>query len=258
MTALAALIGAEWSPFALAVAMLAGLLIGLGKGGLAGMGTVSTPLLAIVVGPVLAAGVLLPVLISQDIVSVWAFRRDWDRRTVALMLPGAVAGVLTGWAAAEYLPTLSIMAALGLVSVAFAGWRLSAQWWPATSPHRQLPDGLAPLFGYATGLTSQIAHAGAPPFQIWAVHRRMAPAMFAGTGAVLFAVINWIKVPAYVALGELDTANLTVAAMLIPVATIGSFAGIFIVRRIDMKRFSLLVNVLLLLTGVKLIYDALV
>lgn len=257
MSALTELIGAEWTPFALAVAMLAGLLIGLGKGGLVGLGTVSTPLLALVVGPVLAAGVLLPVLISQDIVSVWAFRRDWDRRAIWLLLPGAVAGVLTGWAAAEYLPTLFIMAALGLVAVGFATWRLYADRQPTPSRPWQLPDWLAPLFGYATGLTSQIGHAGGPPFQIWAAHRQMAPAAFAGTGSVLFATINWMKVPAYAALGELGSANLAVAAILIPVATIGSFAGIFIVRRIDMKRFSLLVNVVLLLTGLKLIFDAL-
>lgn len=257
MSALTELIGAEWTPFALAVAMLAGLLIGLGKGGLVGLGTVSTPLLALVVGPVLAAGVLLPVLISQDIVSVWAFRRDWDRRTVWLMLPGAFAGIATGWAAAEFLPTLFIMASLGLVSVVFASWRIFADGRLASSHGWRMPDWLAPLFGYATGLTSQIAHAGAPPYQIWAAHRRLTPAAFAGTGAVLFAVINWMKVPAYVALGELGPANLTVAAILIPVATMGSLAGIFIVRRIDMKRFSLLVNVVLLLTGLKLIYDAL-
>lgn len=254
MSGLAALIGAEWTPLALGVAMLAGLLIGLGKGGLVGLGTVSTPLLAIVVGPVLAAGVLLPVLISQDAVSVWAFRRDWDRHTVWLLLPGAVAGVLTGWAAAEYLPTLFIMAALGCLAVGFATWRLTERQ-RSSSNRWRLPDWMGPAFGYVTGLTSQIAHAGGPPFQIWAAHRELAPAVFAGTGAVLFAIINLLKVPAYAALGELGAANLTVAALLIPVATLGSLAGIHIVRRIDMRRFSLLVNLVLLLTGLKLIYD---
>lgn len=255
--ALGALIGAEWTPLALAVAMLSGTLIGLGKGGLVGMGTIATPLLAMMVGPILAAGVLLPVFVTQDFVGVWAFRRDWDRRTVGLMLPGAFAGVATGWAAAEFLPTAFILGVLGSVSVAFAASRLVAEHRHAPSREWRLPEWMTPVFGYVTGLTSQIAHAGGPPFQIWAAQRRMAPAIFAGTAALLFAVINWMKVPAYVALGELGASNLIVSAMLLPLATAGSFAGIYIVRRIDMERFSLMVNVALLLTGLKLIYDAL-
>lgn len=255
--AVVALIGAEWTPVALGVAILAGILIGLGKGGLVGLGTIATPLLAMAVGPVLAAGVLLPVLISQDIVSVWAYRRDWDRRTVVLMLPGALAGIATGWAAAEFLPTLFILGTLGVVSVVFAAWRLYADRRPEPHQRWQMPDWLALFFGYATGLTSQIAHAGAPPFQIWAAHRRMTPATFAGTSAILFAAINWMKVPAYVALGELGPSNLIVSAILLPLATVGSFVAISVVRRIDMKRFAVLVNVVLLLTGLRLIYEAL-
>ena len=73
----------------------------------------------------------------------------------------------------------------------------------------------------------------------------------------MFAVINWMKVPAYFALGELGTANLLVAALLIPLATCGSIVGIAVVRRIDIRRFGLFVNGALLLTGIKLIYDAL-
>src|SRR3546814_15591040 len=56
-------------------------------------------------------------------------------------------------------------------------------------------------FGFATGLTSQIAHAGGPPFQMWVTPRRLPHLVFIGTSSVLFALINWMKVPAYLALG---------------------------------------------------------
>jgi uncharacterized membrane protein YfcA len=49
--------------------------LGLGKGGFAGLGMISTPLLALRVPPLQAAAVLLPILLCQDVISVWAYRR---------------------------------------------------------------------------------------------------------------------------------------------------------------------------------------
>ena len=58
-----------------ALAIPAVILLGLSKGGFVGMGALSLPILALAVSPVRAAAILLPVLIVQDVVGVWAFRR---------------------------------------------------------------------------------------------------------------------------------------------------------------------------------------
>ena len=47
------------------------LALGLGKGGFAGVGMISTPLLALTVPPLQAAAILLPILLIQDAISVW-------------------------------------------------------------------------------------------------------------------------------------------------------------------------------------------
>ncbi len=47
-----------------------------------------------------------------------------------------------------------------------------------------------------------IAHAGGPPFQIYVMPQRLARDVFVGTGAIVFALVNWIKVPPYIALGQ--------------------------------------------------------
>src|SRR3546814_2873522 len=60
------------------------------------------------------------------------------------------------------------------------------------------------LFPYTTlfrSLTSQIAHAGGPPFQMWVTPRKLPHLAFIGTSSILFAIVNWMKVPAYLALG---------------------------------------------------------
>jgi signal transduction histidine kinase len=68
----------------------------------------------------------------------------------------------------------------------------------------------------ATGFTSQIAHAGGPPFQMWVMPQKPPHTVFAGTTAIFFAAVNLIKVPAYVALGQFTPANLIAALALLP------------------------------------------
>jgi len=51
-------------------------LLGLGKGGFAGVGMIATPLLALAVPPLQAAAIVLPILLVQDIISVWVYRRE--------------------------------------------------------------------------------------------------------------------------------------------------------------------------------------
>ena len=63
------------------------ILLGLAKGGFSGLGLLSLPLMALVVSPVQAAAIMLPILIVQDVVTVWAYRHTWDRRNVVILLP---------------------------------------------------------------------------------------------------------------------------------------------------------------------------
>ncbi len=61
----------------------------LAKGGFAGVGTISTPLVALVMPPFEAAALLLPILIVQDVISLWVYRRDWSARNLQFLLAGA-------------------------------------------------------------------------------------------------------------------------------------------------------------------------
>lgn len=63
------------NPVTLALAVLAVVILGLAKGGFSGLGALVTPLLALHLPPVTAAALLLPVLLVQDAVSVWSYRK---------------------------------------------------------------------------------------------------------------------------------------------------------------------------------------
>ena len=118
------------------------------------------------------------------------------------------------------------------------------------------PGWIGSLFGVASGFTSQIAHAGAPPFQLWVMPRRLHRNVLVGTSAVYFAALNWIKVPAFAALGQLGKANMLTAAALLPVAIVSTFAGVWLVRRIDGERFYKIIYALMILVGVMLLLEA--
>ena len=66
---------------------------------------------------------------------------------------------------------------------------------------------------------------------------------------------HWV--PAYVALGQFDRANLPVAAWLLPVAIGSTLAGVWLVRRVPSERFINIIYALMVLVGAKLIFDGL-
>ncbi|MFC3578609.1 sulfite exporter TauE/SafE family protein [Sphingomonas hylomeconis] len=240
--------------FALAVPAV--ILLGLAKGGFAGMGALSLPMLALAISPVRAAAILLPILIVQDVVGVWAFRKSWDRYVLAWTLPGAAVGIALGYWFAAQVSTDAVLGLVGAISLLFGGYRLWRERGHAVTAAANAPGWVGALCGLASGFTSQVAHAGQPPFQLWVLPRRLPRDVLVGTTAIFFAVVNWIKVPAYWALGQFDSANLVAAGLLMPVAILSTLAGVWLVRRIAPERFYTAIYVLMMLVGAKLIWDA--
>ena len=234
------------------------ILVGLAKGGFSGLGALGTPLLAIGSDdPVRAAAILLPILLVQDVVGVMAFRKSWDGGVLRAMVPGAIVGIGLGYWLAAAVSADAVMAALGFVSILFGGCRLWADRGGRIVASSNSPGWVGSLFGVITGFTSQIAHAGGPPFQMWVMPRRLPRDVFVGTSAIFFALINWIKLPAYLALGQFTRDNLVATAMLLPVAVLASLAGVRLVRKVAVERFYTIVYLLMIVAGAKLLLDGL-
>lgn len=244
----------DWHFYALAIPAV--ILLGLSKGGFAGMGSLSLPLIALAIDPVRAAAITLPILIAQDAVGVWAFRRTVDWRLIGWMLPGALLGIWLGYAFAASVSPVAVMAAVGLVSILFGVHRLWAARHAAPRAAGRWPEWVGSVFGVVSGFTSQIAHAGAPPFQLWVLPRNLPRDVLVGTTALYFAATNWLKVPAYFALGQFTRANLLTSAALLPLALASTLAGVWLVRRIAPERFYTAIYWLMIAVGVALVWEA--
>ncbi|WP_112663884.1 sulfite exporter TauE/SafE family protein [Microvirga flavescens] len=242
-------------PLFYAAAVPAVVLMGMAKGGFSGLGLLSLPLMALVVSPVQSAAIMLPILMVQDVVTVWAYRKTWDLRNILILLPSGIVGIVTAYLLAAKVSDAAVTLAVGVISVAFAIRRLVLERRVKNpqATRADVPRGL--FWGWITGFTSMIAHAGGPPFQIYVMPQRLPRDVFVGTGAVYFALNNWIKVPPYMALGQFTTENLATAGVLFPVAIASTWAGVRLVRRVSGERFYTIVYVLLVLVGTKLIVD---
>ncbi len=232
------------------------ILTGLSKGGFVGLSSLSLPILALVMSPVRAAAIMLPILIVQDVVSVWVYRRNWDARNLAILLPGATAGIALGYVFAARVSDAAIALAVGVISVTFAVRRLILERRATIRQKRaDVPSGL--FWGFVAGFTSLIANAGGPPFQVYIMPQRLPRDIFVGTGVIFFAVVNWIKVPPFIALGQFTRANLLTSAALFPLAVVSTWAGVLLVRKVASQRFYTIVYLLLVVVGLRLSWDGL-
>ncbi|MBD3763835.1 MAG: sulfite exporter TauE/SafE family protein [Rhodobacterales bacterium] len=231
------------------------MLVGMAKGGLPMVGMLSVPLLSLVIPPVQAAGLLLPIYVASDVFGVIAYRRAWDGRVLAILIPGMTAGVVLGWLAASVTPERVVTLLVGAIGAAFALVTLLRR--APDGPPRQprLVPGL--FWGAVTGFTSFVSHAGAPPYQVYVLPMRLDKAVYAGTTTLTFAFVNAIKLPPYWALGQLNPANLTLAAALMPLAAAAVWLGVWLVRVLPARQLFALVTWSLLAVSVKLIWDGL-
>jgi uncharacterized protein len=236
-----------------AAAVVAAALVGMGKGGVPIVGMLAVPVMALVMNPVMAAGMLLPVYVVSDVFGLYAYRHAFDRRVLAILLPGAIAGIGVGWATASVVPEAAVTLLVGVIGVAFALNLILRQAVVAEPQEARVAPGL--FWGAVTGFTSFVSHAGAPPYQVYTLPLGMTKAVFAGTSTIAFTVINAVKLVPYYALGQLNLGNLKMAAVLAIPAVIAVFAGVRLVRIMPERLFFRLVTWALLAISVKLVWD---
>ena len=187
-------------------------LIGLAKGGFAGLGMISTPLLALVVAPLEGAAILLPILIVQDAISVWTYHRAWSAWNLKVLLPGSVLGVGAGWIFASYLSNASIELTVGAIALLFVlyawfgTWRRAYLGHPPAKAQRPHPA-MGIVWGALSGFTSTLVQVGSPPFQIHMLPQRLDKFTLVGTTVIFFAILNLMKIVPYFALGRVLAAQ---------------------------------------------------
>jgi uncharacterized membrane protein YfcA len=235
-----------------ALAVLAAMLVGASKGGVPIVGMLGVPILAVAVSPVTAAGLLLPIYVVSDIFGLYAYRHSFNRRVLVIVVAGATFGIGLGWATAGLVSEAAVTLVVGLIGVAFALNLLIRRKGDVPARPAKVAPGL--FWGAVTGFTSFVSHSGAPPYQVYTLPLKMDKAMFAGTTTVAFTFINAIKLIPYYALGQLNAANLKVAAILALPSILAVFLGVRMVKILPEQLFFKIITWALLAVSLHLIW----
>ncbi|MGC3939153.1 sulfite exporter TauE/SafE family protein [Roseobacter sp. EG26] len=246
----------DWVFFA--VAGPAVVFAGISKGGFgSGAAFAAASVLALVIEPGQALGVMLPLLMLIDLSTLRPYWRKWDGRAAVLLILGGLPGVALGTALYRIAEPDVFRVLIGAISVGFVLWQLSVKrGWVKMGNHK-LPNWAGALAGAVAGFTSFVSHAGGPPAAVYLLSRKVSKTQYQATTVLVFWVINIAKFVPYAFLGMFTLQTATANLVLAPFALFGAWLGVRAHYMVPERLFFALTYVLLSLTGIKLIWDGL-
>lgn len=192
------------------VAAAAVLITGISKSGFAGgVGVLAVPLISLFVTPQFAAAIMLPILFLIDISNVVKYRQHWDKSIVLSLLPGAILGLGVGMLVFTWLNPYLMKLLVGI----FAVW-FSLKFFLGKRK-KQSPQALNKLWVFCvaclSGFMGFVAHAGGPPIKIVLLKQHLEKTRFVGTNSVFFFLMNCIKLPLYLSIGQFSFNSLKIS-----------------------------------------------
>lgn len=241
-----------------ALAAFGALLVGIGKGGLPGVGNFAVILFALAFDARLSVGLLLPVLISADVVAVTIYRKHvaWDY--LGRLLPWMVFGVLLGYAVFEQLDSRDVERLIGGTVLLMTLLQMYRRWTASRRPagvEDTLPESrwFSAGMGVTGGFATMTANAAGPVGQLYLLSVGLPKMAFIGTAAWLFFLINLFKVPLQVNLGIISFESIRLSASLMPFAIGGALLAPLLVRWISEVWFARLIWAFILVAAVKML-----
>ncbi len=231
---------------------ISGLLIGMSKTGISGVGLMVVPLLANAFGGRPSVGLLLPILIFADIFAVTWYNRHARWKYIIRLLPWAFAGIILATLVGKSISDQTfnrLLAGLIIGGIAILVWRDIRSDKLKIPQSRWFAGGLGLLGGFAT----MIGNAAGPVMALYLLSMRLPKNSYIGTGAWFFFIVNLSKVPLHIWSWKTITLNsFMLDVMVIPAVAAGAFLGIWLVRLLPEKFYRLLVIVTTLLSALLL------
>ena len=246
----------DMTAFQLVILAASALLVGVNKSGIPGLGMLPVILLAVAfdANPGFATGVMLLMICAGDIFAVSYYRRNADWKIVIRLLPYTMLGLALGFATLQYLNRpehlriligwiILLLAAVHLVRVAFF-------------KHADVPShwAFSAAVGLTAGFTTQVANAAGPVMALYLLSMKLPKDRYVGTCAWFFMIMNWTKLPIFCFEGRVTAAALHAVLPLLPLILLGAGLGVLFVKRAPQKFFEIVIEIIVIVSAVKLLW----
>lgn len=219
----------------------------------------------------------------------------WSMPDVALLLPALIAGIGTGYLALNAMNPHMIEIVIAVTTLGFAvQWLLKrvrtngsagtggaslpqahagigaaghgenpgVQPGPTPAPAFQrllaaigIDRALGLLAGFASGVTTMVAHAGGPPITLYLLRRGLPKSVMAGTMSIVFSVGNVIKLPPWLMVSDKPQGFAMLMAICLPIIPFAVWLGWRLHNRLSEERLHALIYMVLAVTSLKLLWN---
>ena len=232
--------------------IVSGILIGMSKTGISGVGLMVVPILANAFGGRPSVGLLLPILIFADVLAVSWYHRHAQWKHVLRLLPWAFIGIaLAAWIGKNlneqgfnYLLAILVLAGIGILL-----------WGDIRKGEAVIPRhwAFAAILGLVGGFSTMIGNAAGPLMALYLLSMRLPKNHYIGTAAWFFFIINLSKVPLHVFSWHTITwDSFLLDLLIIPAIAAGAFLGIWLVSLLPEKWYRYMVLATTVLAAVLL------
>ncbi len=245
--------GFNFSFYQWLLAVLCGMMVGMAKTGVAGIGLLTVAILAGLFGGKASTGILLPMLSMADVFAVLYYSRHANWNNILRLLPWALLGILIALFLGQHISDQyfkSIIGIIILISIGLIFWKdfgergtaVPDNWW------------FAGLMGLAGGFTTMIGNAAGPIMALYLLAMKLSKNAFIGTAAWFFMIINLSKIPLHIFFWKTITIKtLTFNLVLLPAIALGAFLGVRLVKRIPEKSYRIFIIVITAISAMLLL-----
>lgn len=231
---------------------LSGLLIGMSKTGISGVGLMVVPILANAFGGRVSVGLLLPILIFADIMAVSWYNRHASWKHILKLIPWALAGIVGATLLGKNISDQTFNRVLAILVV--SGIVLLI-WQDVRKKKEKIPGSkwLAPFLGLLGGFATMMGNAAGPVMSLYLLTMRLPKNIFIGTAAWFFFIVNVSKVPLHIwSWKTISLQSFTLDLLMIPAIALGAFLGIVLVKLLPERLYRIMVIVTTLLAAILL------
>lgn len=232
---------------------MAAFFIGVAKAGFTGTSLLSIAIFTGLFGAREQAGVALPLMILADLLVYPAYRRHGSWRDVWRLLPATLVGVGGGWWLMDRIDDGVAKKIIGFVILGLLALQVLRFVRPGMLQRMAHHHAFGTGAGVVAGLTTMMANAAGPVFQLYLLSRNTPKMEMVGIGARFFLLINLLKLPLNQNLGFIRWETLVFNLWVAPAVVAGVWIGKKWLGKIPQKVFEWMIIGFAMIAAVRLL-----